>query len=290
VRELQSQQRDGSMRDNGLSSGEAETELAEALLRRWMDRNEKVPRRVVLLLHDVKADDASFDRARDAIVGAFDRACERLTAYIVGMCPPDAHGRGPVDNPALIEDGQPVIEPGSRFWRPKIVALAQSRSDVRMYPRDRDSARDKRDNVPAGTAMFEYVPIRADQTRDKDAFLITPQAGLMGTKKVSAYHVLRNDPPAVPLRETLCPLVNTLSHCYARCPRAVSLPSPIAYALRVYERLIGALRMDDGASQRGGGGGGGGDATSAVSGESVEEAFPLQPRHENLDLDCMYYV
>ena len=108
---------------------------------------------------------------------------------------------------------------------------------------------------------------------------------------MSAYHALRND-EGIPLDVVLSPLVNTLSHCYARCPRAISLPSPLAYALRLYDRLTGALSMDGFQGLSGGGGGGASDTISMKSDGSDGEEYdvPIKPMHPNLGMDCMYYV
>lgn len=112
-----------------------------------------------------------------------------------------------------------------------------------------------------------------------------------GTKKVSAYHCLRND-DNISLEHVLTPLVNTLSHCYARCPRAVSLPSPLGYALRLYDRLTGALDMDGFQGLSGGGGFDGSDAVSTRSGGSDGDEYdvPINPMNPNLGMDSMYYV
>ena len=53
----------------GFSNGDAERELAKSILSTWITKNGAVPRRIVILLHDVKADDESFRRALDCQVG-----------------------------------------------------------------------------------------------------------------------------------------------------------------------------------------------------------------------------
>ena len=212
-----------------------------------MDKNKVVPRRIVVLLHDVKADDTSFRRALDTQVAAIEAACADLTQHIRATCPvvrlvPDDPNAEPTEHVCdvatdlFIRDGQLIFE--GPQWRPKLVVLARNKSNVRMYPAQnaRDAIRDKKGNVPAGTCLHDYVPITSGSeeqayAKGRDSFLIAPQAGLMGTKRVSAYHCLRND-EGVPLDTVLAPLVNTLTHCYGRCPRAISLPSPLANALR----------------------------------------------------------
>lgn len=54
VVETQRARLDGSMEPTGFSNGVAERELAKAVLKKWIDKNGVVPRRIVILLHDVK--------------------------------------------------------------------------------------------------------------------------------------------------------------------------------------------------------------------------------------------
>lgn len=137
-----------------------------------------------------EADEGSFRRALETQVAAIEGACEDLTEYIHETCPIDdvtGRLRDPLTD-ALVNANQPIIDPGpdptrpNVLWRPKIVALAQHKSNVRMYPAKGvgDAPRDKKGNVPAGTCLHDYVPISSGaEHASRPAFLIAPQAGLM---------------------------------------------------------------------------------------------------------------
>ncbi len=89
-----------------------------------------------------EADESSFQRANDIQIAAIEGACDDLTEFIMEECPIDQETGQLRDREtdALIRDNQPIIHPGrdparpNLRWQPSIIALAQQKSNVRVYP------------------------------------------------------------------------------------------------------------------------------------------------------------
>ncbi|KAF2363240.1 Argonaute linker 1 domain [Trinorchestia longiramus] len=128
---------------------------------------------------------------------------------------------------------------GKDYKPPMTFMCVQKRHHTRLFCEDeRDT--DKSGNVRAGTVVDTVITTHSNRN-----FFLCSHGGIQGTSKPAHYTVLWDDSDLN--MDHLQLLTNSLCHNYARCFRAVSLPSPVLYAdraaYRAKTRLEGAIEQ-----------------------------------------------
>ncbi|GAB6020037.1 argonaute 1 [Chamberlinius hualienensis] len=112
---------------------------------------------------------------------------------------------------------------GPKYQPPITFITVQKRHHTRLFPVNREDARGKSGNVPAGTTVDTDIV----HPNDFDFYLCSHQ-GIQGTSRPAHYYVLYDDSNFD--ADTIEKLTYHLCHLYARCSRAVSIPAPVYYA------------------------------------------------------------
>ncbi|XP_077548983.1 protein argonaute-4-like isoform X2 [Haemaphysalis longicornis] len=125
--------------------------------------------------------------------------------------------------------------------------VVQKRHRTRFKPvREADGVGTMK-NIPPGTVVDSVVT----HPREKDFFLCS-HIGIQGTSRPARYVVLHDDSDLE--LDTWQKLSYQLCHTYARCPRSVSIPTPVYYAhlaaFRAKEHIASARASHGGASIR----------------------------------------
>lgn len=126
--------------------------------------------------------------------------------------------------------------------------VVQKRHRTRFMPVKKADGVGKMGNIPPGTVVDSVVT----HPREKDFFLCS-HFGIQGTSRPARYVVL-HDESHLEL-DTWQKLSYQLCHTYARCPRSVSIPTPVYYAhlaaFRAKEHIASACWSRGGASIHG---------------------------------------
>jgi len=139
---------------------------------------------------------------------------------------------------AIVETGQEVF--GANYRPPITFITVQKRHSTRLFPSQvtADWKGNEKQNPVAGTVVDQIMT-----TSKVFNFFMASHEGIQGTSKPAHYTVLKDENKFT--SDQIQSLTYYMCHLYGKCPRAVSLPSPIYYAHLVAFRAaeIGAYKF-----------------------------------------------